>query len=130
MPWKFSTVNLSPFTVCASCIIILLYIHTGSQFYWCNHLLCRFPDSTPVLAQFIHINRIHRESPDKLYFTQERTIHNKTDVIIGGLMKGTTYVFIICLGNKKGKGSIEESEVITPSTGDCYSTELLHILCT
>ena len=52
------------------------------------------------------------------FLTSEQTVHNRTSVIITGLAKGAIYTFIVCLGNKEGKGPCEEVEVTTPKTGD------------
>ena len=50
-------------------------------------------------------------------FSDEWTVYNATSVVIRGLAKGTTYAFIVCLGNKEGKGPCEEVYEITPKTG-------------
>ena len=57
-------------------------------------------------------------SSDRRFQTSEQTVHNRTSVIITGLAKGAVYTFILCLGNKEGKGPCEEVEVTTPKTGD------------
>ena len=73
--------------------------------------------------QYIQKNAIAtRRSTDRRYFTSEQTVRNKTSVFITGLAKGTMYTFIICLGNKEGKGPCEEIEVTTPKTGDNHIT--------
>ena len=53
-----------------------------------------------------------------MHFANEQTVHNATSLVIGGLAKGTTYTFTICLGNKEGKGPCKEIEETTLKTGN------------
>jgi len=59
----------------------------------------------------------------------ERTILNKTSVVIENLAKGKEYIFSICLGNKVGKGPCGEATITTPTTGT-LSLKIIYIMLT
>jgi len=69
-------------------------------------------------VQYIPKDNFVTKRSYSIHFTNEQTVHNATSIVFGGLAKGTTYIFIICLGNKEGKGPCKEIEGTTPKTGN------------
>ena len=119
------------------------YVHRGFSIRTCIHLICVHWRISNIIAEILLVLQVPqfnssvgtilytsiqyklkdnsvvtKRSLDRLYSTSERTVHNTTSVIIRGLSKGSTYIFIICLGNKEGKGPCEEVEITTPKTGN------------